>query len=172
MAMAAWTWAQDVAAAAAPAAKGFGAQVMTILGPLLLTALAAASGIITKLLMDLKPEVIAWVKQRVKSSKLQGILGMLTDRAFSVVTETYQLTVKEALTRAQDGKLTKEDKAAIKKVAMDRLGLLVPRKVWNFLQDEGYNTGVLASAVIEEAVVRLKVVKKATAVGAPEVPKS
>lgn len=86
----------------------FGFKVLQILSPILLAVLTWASIKATQ-----------YIQAKVKNEYLRGALTRLNDAVLTAVREVQQVAVEAIKAGRADGKLTADEKAAVKKAALD-----------------------------------------------------
>jgi hypothetical protein len=85
-----------------------GLKILEVLSPLLLAALTWLAAKAAQL-----------INAKVKNEYLRGVLVRLDDAVLGAVREVHQVTVEELKAASADGKLTPDERARVKQVAID-----------------------------------------------------
>jgi hypothetical protein len=129
-----------------------GLKVLEILSPVLLAALTWVSAKVAQL-----------ISAKVKNEYLRGVLGRLDDAVLAAVREVQQVTVDAIKAASADGKLTPEERARVKQVAIDavksHLGAKGLAELARILGLEDGAIDKLLSTRVEAAVHDLKVAR-------------
>lgn len=86
----------------------FGLKILEVLSPVLLAALTWLAAKVAQL-----------IHAKVKNEYLRGVLVRLDDAVLVAVREVHQVTVEELKAASADGKLTPDERARVKQVAVD-----------------------------------------------------
>jgi hypothetical protein len=126
-----------------------GLKIVEVLSPVLLAALTWLAAKVAQL-----------IHAKVKNEYLRGVLFRLDDAVLAAVREVHQVTVEELKARSTDGKLTPEERARAKQVAIDAVkSHLGKRGVGELAKVLGLDNGgvdKLLSTRVEAAVHDLK----------------
>jgi len=164
-----------VAPAATAAAGGAGIKeiISTLLVGLLGTLVFMLQKIGTKAIAKFGGVADKWITDKIQSEGLEKALLIVERNALTVAADIWQTEVSYLKEALKDGRLSKEEKARIRSIALEKIQALTPNRILATLRENGVDTGKLLSSVLEEAVVRLKLAKKGAAngSGAPTVPK-
>lgn len=85
---------------------------------IMMIVILALSGILTLALGWLAVRYASWIKEKVKSARVEGILLRLGDAVFKVVRELQQTVVDKAKV---DGKWNQEKAEEVKKAAIEKI---------------------------------------------------
>jgi hypothetical protein len=120
-----------------------------VLSPVLLAALTWLAAKVAQL-----------IHAKVRNEYLRGVLVRLDDAVLAAVREVHQVTVEELKARSADGKLTPEERARVKQVAIDavksHLGKRGIGELARVLGLEGGAIDKLLATRVEAAVHDLK----------------
>jgi len=126
-----------------------GLKILEVLSPVLLAALTW-----------LAAKVAQFIHAKVKNEYLRGALARLDDAVLVAVREVHQVTVEELKATSADGKLTPEERARVKQVAIDavksHLGKRGIGELARVLGLEGGAIDKLLATRVEAAVHDLK----------------
>jgi hypothetical protein len=126
-----------------------GLKLVEVLSPVLLAALTWLAAKVAQL-----------IHAKVKNEYLRGVLVRLDDAVLAAVREVHQVTVEELKARSADGKLTPEERARVKQVAIDavksHLGKRGIGELAKVLGLEGGAIDKLLATRVEAAVHDLK----------------
>ena len=95
---------------------------------------------------------VRWITRKTKNDTLGEYVGMLAFYAEQAVNEIAQTQAELLKEAAADGKLTAEEKAAMKKAALDNLKAIAPDAMLKFMERANSDIDVLLSTLIESAV--------------------
>jgi hypothetical protein len=105
-------------------------------------------------------ELVRWLRAKTKSTYLQGLLDRVNDTVMTAVKSAEQVTVAALRAANADGRITDEEKAAVKaKVLEEVKSHLGPRGLAEIGKILGLDDGALASLLgskVEAAVLDLK----------------
>jgi hypothetical protein len=87
-----------------------GLQLLTLLSPVILAGLGWVSSKLAK-----------WIGEKTKNEMVAGMLIRLNETVFTAVKEVQQVYVAAIKEAKKDGKLTDEEKAHAKQVALDKI---------------------------------------------------
>ena len=108
--------------------------------------------------------VVAWagkktteyVSQKTKNEAVNNAIQHITHTASTIVADLEQTVVPYYVRESVDGKLTKDQRSAVKKIAMDRIKKQVPESVMALALIAVNSLDDLLSGKVEQAVINLK----------------
>lgn len=124
-------------------------KTVDILAPVVLSAISALAswGLY---------ELTKYLRTKTKNDNVNDAISHVCHTVDTTVKELEQEVVKALKARTSDGRLTKEDAAAVKSIAVRRVTAQIPPKIAKIMPAAVTSFGNFISAKIEKAVLELK----------------